>query len=105
MYLDNLVYWDEGLRLLDLGTGEEREIDSDGDFPTLANSFVAYFRPVPGDAETAYEIVAKGLTEGHEEVLGQASDAPWWSPPIAACGNRVAFVSDLTVRMFEWEGR
>ncbi len=105
LYLDRLVYWENGLQFLDLKTGEEREIDPEGDFPTAAYSFAAYYRPVETADGTAYEIVARGLTGGYEQVLAQQVDVPWLSPSIAAAGRHVAFVADSTLHVFEWEGQ
>jgi hypothetical protein len=102
---DTLVYWENGLKALDLKTGEKREIDPKGDFPAAAPTFAAYFRPIESGDGTTYEIVARGLTGGYEQVLAQQADAPWLSPAIAASGKRVAFVADGTLHVFDWKGR
>jgi hypothetical protein len=104
---DSLVYWQNGLRYLDLKTGEAGEIDPKGDFPTAAPTFAAYFRSVDtGDGATSYEIVARGFTDGYEQVLGLQNDAPpWLSPPIAVSTTRVAFVANGALHVFQWKGR
>lgn len=102
---DNLVYRQNGLEVLDLKTGEKREIDPDGDFPTAAPTFAAYYRPVESGDGTQYEIVARGLKGNYEQVLGRQADAPWLSPSIAADGQYVAFVADGTLHIFKWQGR
>ena len=104
--LDSLLYWENGLQFLDLKTGEEREIDPKGDFPTAAPTFVAYFRSIESGDGGAYEIVARGLSGGYEQVLSQQqADPPWLSPVIAASGTRVAFVAAGTLHVFEWKGQ
>ena len=105
VYLDNLVYMENGLQFLNLATGEKSEIDPKGDFPTTASSFAAYYRAVESGDGSTYEIVARGLTGGYEQVLAQQADAPWLSPPIAASGNHVAFVADGILHVFEWKGQ
>jgi hypothetical protein len=102
---DKLVYWENGLKFLDLATGEKREIDPKGDFPTAASSFAAYFRPIESGDGTTYEIVARGLTGGYEQVLGKQADPPWLSPTIAASGTHVAFVAGDALHVFEWKGQ
>jgi hypothetical protein len=100
--LDNVVFWDEGIKLLNLASGSETSIDVNGDFPTAAPTYAAYYR----SNGAGYEIVARGFTGAHEQVLADATDAPpWLSPAIAACGNYVAFVTNQTLHVFEWKGR
>jgi hypothetical protein len=103
--LDNLVYWENGLEFLDLQSGEKREIDPKGDFPTAAPTFAAYFRSVESGDGTAYEIVARGFTGNYEQVLARQADPPWLSPTIAASGIHVAFVADGALHVFTWKGR
>ena len=105
VYIDSLVYWENGLQFLDLKTGESREIDPEGDFATTAFSFAAYFRTVDSGDGSAYEIVARGLTGGYEQVLALQVAPPWLSPVIAASSTRVAFVADGILHVFEWKGR
>jgi hypothetical protein len=103
--IDRLVYWENGLQFLDLTTGEKREVDPKGDFPTNAFSFVAYYRAIESGDGSAYEIVARGLTGGYEQVLATQTDAPWLSAAIAASGTHVAFVADGALHVFEWKGQ
>lgn len=101
---DNVVYFEDGLKLLDLASGDKRDIDASGDFPTAAPTFVTYFRPLPSGDSGSYEIVARGLTGEHEQVLAKQNDPPWLSPSISACGQHVAFVANETLHVFEWKG-
>jgi len=100
---DTLVYREDGLKAKDLATGQVREIDPQGDYASAAPTFVAYYR-MP---ETAggYEIVARGLTGGYEQVLGTPTDVPYLSPAIAASAGYVAFIAEGAVNLFKWEGR
>ncbi len=100
----NIVYWDNGIKLLNLDSGDTQDIDTDGDFPTAAPTFVTYFRPVQNGDSTKYEIVARGFNDGHEQVLAQQNDPPWLSQPISACGQHVAFVANEALHVFEWKG-
>jgi hypothetical protein len=101
---DNVVYWEDGLKLLNLASSDKQDVDAQGDFPTAAPTFIAYFRPVEGGDSTRYDIVARGLTGGHEQVLAQQNDPPWLSQAISACGQHVAFVANETLHVFEWKG-
>jgi hypothetical protein len=100
---DTLVYYQDGLKAMDLTTERVWEIDALGDSPTAGPTFAAYFRSVDGD-ETTYEIVARGYSGGHEQVLGEQPDPPWLSPILAASANHIAFIVDETVHLFEWQG-
>jgi hypothetical protein len=100
-----LVYWEDGLHVLDLASGDRWDLDAAGDFPTAAPTFAAYFRSVAGADGTTYEIVARGFKGEREQVLGKQADPPWLSLPIAASGSHIAFVSDVTLHVFEWKGR
>ncbi|MFH0915816.1 MAG: hypothetical protein V1912_05145 [bacterium] len=102
---DSLVYWEDGLKFLDLRTGEKREIDPKGDFATAAPTFAAYFRAIDSGDGSAYQIVARGFTGAYEQVLTQQADPPWLSPFVAASAAHVAFVADGTLHVFEWKGR
>lgn len=102
--LDNVVYWDDGVKLLNLTSEETKSIDAKGDFPTAGPAFAAYFRPVPAGDTTEYDIVARGFTGGHDQVLGRQSDPPWLSPAIAVSGNYIAFVAGDVLHVFEWKG-
>jgi hypothetical protein len=102
---DNIVYTDGGLKLLNMASGAKQDIDAKGDFASAAPTFVAYFRPFNNLDTTQYEIVARGLTTGQEQVLAQQSDAPWLSPVIAACGQHVAFAANGALHVFEWKGK
>lgn len=97
-----LVYYENGLKARDLETGQVREIDAQGDYASAASSFAAYFRATDGGG---YELVARGLTGGYEQVLGSAAEPPWLSPDIAASAHHVAFIARGAVKLFEWQGR
>ncbi len=100
-----LVYWENGLKAFDLTSGDEWDMDPQGDFPTAAPTFAAYFRPTDRADGTTYEIVARGFTGNHEQVLTRQADPPWLSPFIAASASHVAFVADGSLQVFEWKGR
>ena len=97
-----LVYFENGLKAGDLKTGQVSEIDAQGDYASAAPTFAAYFRVSDGGG---YEIVARGLTGGHEQVLGSASEPPWLSPDIAASAGYVAFIAGGAVKLFKWHGQ
>lgn len=105
LYGDNLLYWQDGVRFIDLRTEETGLIDASGDFPEAAPTYAAYFRTAQGTDEGGYEIVARGLTGSYEQVLSTQADAPWLSTPLAASQTRVALVADRTLHVFEWRGR
>jgi hypothetical protein len=100
-----LVYYQDGLKAADLGTGQVREVDSSGDFATASSTFAAYFRSVEIDGESRYEIVARGYGGNYEQVLGQQYNPPWLSPMIAASDNHVAYAVDGVAHVFEWRAR
>lgn len=101
---DKLVYWENGLAMLDLTSGESSALDPRGDFATAAPTFTAYYRPIdPPDG--GYEIVARGYEGRYEQVLAGQADAPWLSPTIAASSSRVAFIAGGVLHVFEWEAR
>lgn len=100
-----LVYWENGLKGFDLSSGDGWDIDPSGDFATAGPTFAAYFRPVAGEDQAGYEIVARGFTGEHEQVLATQSDPPWFSPFIAASAAHVAFVADGSLHVFEWKGQ
>jgi hypothetical protein len=99
--LDKVAFWEDGVKVLNLSSGEEKTVDPNGDFPTAAPTYVTYFRP-SGDK---YQIVARGLTGAYEQVLAETTDAPWLSPPLAASGHYVAFVTNQTLHVFEWKAK
>ena len=99
-----VVYWENGLKAADLLTGQVQEIDRSGDFPSAAPTFAAYFRSVESANDIGYEIVTRGHSGGHEQVLGRQSEPPWLSPFIGVSDTRVAFVADGVLRVFEWQG-
>lgn len=98
-----LVYYENGLKARDLATGEVREIDPQGDYATVAPTFAAYFRTPEGGG--GYEIVARGLTGGYEQVLGTQTEVPYLSPAIAASAGHVAFITGGSAKLFTWQGR
>lgn len=97
--LDKVTFWENGVKVMNLSSGEKTLVDPTGDFPTAAPTYVAYYRP-SGDK---YQVVARGLTGAYEQVLAETTDAPWLSPPIAASGRYVAFVTNQTLHVFEWK--
>jgi hypothetical protein len=100
-----LVYWESGLKAFDLTSGDEWDIDPQGDFPTAGPTYAAYFRPVDSPGQTTYEIVARGFRGDHEQVLAGQTDPPWFSPFIAASATHIAFVADGDLPVFEWKGQ
>ena len=97
--LDKLVYWENGLEFLDLQSGEKRELDPKGDFPTAAPTFAAYFRSVESGMEphTRSWLAVSGATTsrswpgrptrpgGRPPSLLPASTWPSW--PTAPCAS------------------
>ena len=100
-----IVYFQDGLKVTDLATGQTREIDADGDFPTAASTFAAYYRNAQTGDESEYQVVVRGYDGNHEQVLGATTEAPWWLPFIAASDNYVAFVLDDIPHVFQWQGQ
>ncbi len=100
---DTLVYYEDGLKAMDLATRETREIDLLGDFATAAPTFAAYFRAIESPDEYSYEIVARGYDGNYEQVLGMQSEPPWLSPFIAASDTHVAFAAGGVLHLFEWQ--
>lgn len=101
--LDKVAFWNGGIQLLNLATGELSDLDGRGDFPTAAPTFAAYFRAVEGGDTTSWEIVARGYKGAYEQSLGEQGDPPWFSPAIGASGRHVAFVADGQLHVFEWK--
>lgn len=102
---DILVYTQDGVRFLDLSSGETRLLDAEGDYATAGPGYAVYFRPSQGSEGGGYEIVARGFSSGQEQVLSQEAGPPWLSTPLAASQNRVAFVTeDYTLHVYEWKG-
>jgi hypothetical protein len=102
---DTLVYYQDGLKAMDLTTRGTREIDLRGDFATAAPTFAAYFRAIESPDDYSYEIVARGYGGDYEQVLGKQSEPPWLSPFTAASDTHVAFAADGVLHLFEWQGR
>lgn len=102
---NKLVYWENGLKAFDLASGDRWDVDPEGDFPTAAPTFAAYFRPIDSSDGNTYEIVARGLNGNYEQVLARQPDPPWLSPFIAASGSHIAFVANNTLHVFEWKGQ
>jgi len=100
---DTLVYWENGLKATDLASGRVSEIDPAGDFATAGPTFAVYFRGVERGDASGWDIVARGFSGKHEQVLGEASDAPWLTSAIAASAHHVAFVAGGEVHVFEWQ--
>ena len=99
-----LVYTDVGLVTMNADGGDAKALDPLGDFASAASTFAAYFRSVDNAGTTTYQIVARGFTGAYEQVLGEQTDAPWLSAPIAASDHHVAFITDDTAHVFEWQG-
>lgn len=102
---DKVVYFQQGLKVVNVTTGEAREIDPAGDFPTAALTYAAYYRSTTGGGQSKYEIVTRGYNGNHEQVLGVQSTPPWLSPAIAASDTRVAFTIDGAAYLFEWQSQ
>jgi hypothetical protein len=100
-----IVYWEGSLKAFDLTSGDEWDMDQQGDFPTAGPTFAAYFRPFDSADQTTYEIVARGYKGDHEQVLTRQNDPPWFSPFIAASATHIAFVADGDLHVFEWKGQ
>lgn len=98
------IYWDEdyGLRSLDLESGERVTLDENGDFGVAAPTFAVYYRVIEDSAGPSFEIVARGYTGAHKQVLAEQWDPPWFSAPISTSEHYVAFVADSALRVFEW---
>lgn len=101
---DSLVYRGDGLEVMNLETGSVQQIDTDGDFPAAGPTFAVYYRNSQSAGEGGYEIVTRGLSGGHEQVLGKHSYPPWLSPYLAASANHIAIITDDEVHVFEWQG-
>lgn len=85
---------EDGLRVRDLTTGEERVVDQEGDWATLTPEFVAYLRSdYEGDA-TAWNLVTVGLDGQNERVIGTQTSPPWFGPTLSASPGHVAFVGE-----------
>lgn len=100
-----IVYFQDGLKVTDLATGQTRGIDAGGDFPTAASTFAAYYRSAQTSSGSEYQIVARGYDGNHEQVLGATTEAPWLSPLIAASDKHVAFAFDGIPHVFQWQGQ
>ena len=99
---DLVVYSEDGLKIFETSTGEVRELDPRGDFASAAASFAAYFKPAD---DGGYDIVARGFTGAHEQVLSQASEPPWLASSIAVSDHYVAFIVDGSARLFRWQAK
>lgn len=100
---DYLIYSQDGVRFVDLRSGDTRLIDSEGDYPTAPPTYAVYFRS-QGSNGGGYDVVARGLSGGHEQVLSTEVGPPWLSTPLAAAQGRVAFVTGSTLHVYKWEG-
>ena len=98
-----LVYWEDGLRFADPDRLEPTLLDPNGDFATAARTYATYYRYPPDSSGGEYEVVARGYSGGHEQVLAVTSLAPHFSPPIAAAGSYLAFIADDRMHMFGWQ--
>jgi hypothetical protein len=106
LWEDKLVYSQDGVRFVDLQTGETQLIDADGDYPVAAPSYAVYYGSIEGTDGSGYSIIARGFTGGHEQVLSGEVDPPWLSTPVAASEGRIAFVTGQTIlHVFEWQGQ
>jgi len=104
--LDNnrVAFTRNGVEVAEFAGGSTRQIDPKGDFSTAAPTYVAYFRPTPAGDGTAWAVVARGLTGSHEQVLLEnAGSPPWFLAPIATSANRIAFVIDGVLHLFQWQ--
>jgi len=97
------VFWDGTLRYLDLETMSEEVIDPDGDFATAGPTYAAYFRSIQAGDFWTYELVARGYSGEHEQVLAETETDAYFLGPVATSESHLAFVIDGVVRLFEWE--
>ncbi len=99
-----VVYASQGLKAVDLASQRVWNVDAGGDFPSTAPTFVGYFRSIQNGDATAYEVVARGLDSGKEQVLGQVSNPPWLWAPVVTSADHVAYISDDgKPHLFEWQ--
>lgn len=104
--LDNnrVAFTRNGIEVAEFATGDSRQVDAAGNFPTAAPTYVAYFRPTPAGDGTTWAVVARGLTGSYEQVLLEDTGAPpWFLAPVATSANRIAFVIDGVLRLFQWQ--
>jgi hypothetical protein len=104
--LDNnrVVFTRNGVEVAEFAGGTTQQIDPKGDFSTAAPTYVAYFRPNPAGDGTSWAVVARGLTGSYEQVLLEdAGSPPWFLAPIATSANRIAFVIDGALHLFQWQ--
>lgn len=101
---DLVAFYQDGLVLYDISRGTRRTVDPEGDWPSLAETFVAYMRTDTTGGSSRWDIVVRSLDCSREEVLGTQSTPPWLSPAIAVSSHHVAFVDDNNeARLFRWE--
>ncbi|MCX8031878.1 MAG: hypothetical protein N3B14_00545 [Thermoleophilia bacterium] len=98
-----LVYWEDGLHWADPQRLQPTLLDPNGDFPTAAPTYAAYYRYPPDSPGGQYEVVARGYSGAHEQVLATTSVAPHFSAPIAAAGSYLAVALDEGLRLFRWQ--
>ena len=104
--LDNnrVAFARDGIEIAEFATGDSRQVDAAGTFPTAAPTYVAYFRPTPAGDGTTWAVAARGLTGSYEQVLLEDTGAPpWFLAPVATSANRIAFVIDGVLRLFQWQ--
>jgi hypothetical protein len=99
---DLVVYSEDGLKMLEMSTGDVRELDARGDFASAAATFAAYFRTAD---DGGYDIVARGFTGAYEQVLSRASEPPWLASSIAVSNHYVACIVDGSARLFRWQAK
>ena len=78
--------------------------------PTLAQSGLSVLLQQgagekAGFPDVAYQEQGAQLAPTAEQVLAETTDAPWLSPPLAASGHYVAFVTNQTLHVFEWKAK
>jgi hypothetical protein len=104
LYKNRVVFTRNGVEVTDFAATDAGQMDGSGDFATAGPTYAAYFKPkVSGDG-TAWSVVAKGYTGGHEQVLLDGTTSPpWFQAPIAASAHRVAFAVDGKLHLFSWQ--
>jgi hypothetical protein len=101
---EHVAFVRSGVEIMNIRTEERKQIDPQGMFPAVAPTFVAYFRPVDTGDVSDWEVVAKGLTGTHEQVLIERTGTPpWFLQAISVSSSRIALVVDDSVYAFEWQ--
>jgi hypothetical protein len=101
---NTVAFTHNGIEVVDFGDTQALEIDA-GDYPSLAPSYVAYYKPVSAPDAVGWQVTARGLSGSHEQVLlGEISSPPWFQVPVATAKNRIAVAIDGVLHLFSWQG-